>query len=366
MKNRIISFGRFETASVLTNALLIKTLLGLPQLLCRKIGSAAWISSVVSGVLFLILVGIILKLYERFENRNIIEIAQLLGGTVGKWVCAVLILLPLLFKGAITLRLAADTINLITPYRIPSALTAVLVGLVMIVTAYRGVEGVARMHALMVPVILLALVIVALASVGSYRLTNLFPFWGLGQKTVWRESVTLLSMYTDVIYIFLLYPYVKSQKIFRRACLWGTGIAVFAQSAVIFGYVLVTQYPESAELFMPVYQVSRIINLSGGAQSIEALFYPVWIIASLLYLSLSDNFAVEILGQVSGTKYEKLFIIPVGAVMFLIAYFPPSVMDAMRLSASAAPFLVVCCMLVPVLILLTAFCVKGRRKPVEK
>ena len=66
MKNRIISFGRFETASVLTNALLIKTLLGLPQLLCRKIGSAAWISSVVSGVLFLILVGIILKLYERF------------------------------------------------------------------------------------------------------------------------------------------------------------------------------------------------------------------------------------------------------------------------------------------------------------
>ena len=365
MESRIISFGRFEASSILINALLIKILLGLPQLLCRRIGSAAWISSLASSLLFLVLLGLIVKLYERFENKNIIEIAELLGGKIGKWICTIFILLPLLFKGAITLRLAADTINLITPYRIPSVLTAVLVGMVMIVTAYRGVEGVARMHALMVPVILLALIVVGLASLGSYRLTNIFPFWGLGQKTVWRESITLLSMYTDVIYVFLLYPYVKSQKTFRHSCIWGSIIALIAQSAVMLGYVLTTQYPENAQLFMPVYQVSRIIDLSGGSQSIEAIFYPIWIVSSLLYLSLSNNFSVEILGQASGTKYEKLFIIPIAAVMFFVAYLPPSVMDAMRISSAATPYLAIFCMLFPFLVLLIAFWKKGRRKPVE-
>lgn len=363
---RIISFGRFETASILINALLIKVLLGIPQLLCRRIGSAAWISSLISGILFLVFVCVILKLYDRFENLNIIEIARMLGGNVGKWICTVVILIPLIFKGAITLRLAADTINLITPYRIPSLLTAFLVGVVMIVSAYRGVEGVARLHALMVPVILLALVIVGLASMNSYRFTNLFLFWGLGQKKVWSEGVTLFSVYTDAIYIFLLYPYVKSRKIYRRACIGGVCIAVFVQSAVMLGYVLSTQYPENAELFMPVYQVSRIINLSGGSQSIEAIFYPVWIVASLLYLSLSNNFAVEVLGQASGTKYEKLFIVPVAAVMFVIAYFPPGVMDAMQLSSEAEPYLSIFCILIPSLILIAARMKKKGDKSIEK
>lgn len=354
MDNKIISFGKYETASILINAFIIKILLGLPQLLCQRVGSAAWIVTLVSGLLFLLFVALILKLYDRFENKNIIQIAELLAGKPGKWICAVLILLPLLFKGAITLRLAADTINLITPYRIPSLVTAVLVGIVMVVTAYRGVEGVARMHALLVPVIIAALIFVALASISSFRLSNLFPFWGLGQSAVWKESFASFSIYTDAIYIFLLYPYVKSKRLFRRACVWGTILAMVIQTGIVFSYVLTTQYPENAALFMPVYQVSRIIQFDSNSQSIEAIFYPVWIISSLLYLSLSNNFVVEILGQVSETRYEKLFIIPVAAVMFVVGYLPPSVMDAMRLSSRLTLLLATLTMLLPFLVLCAA------------
>ena len=361
MENKIISFGKFETASILINALIIKVLLGLPQLLCRRVGSAAWIVSLVSGLLFLLFTFLILKLYRRFENKNLIQIAEILGGKIGKWVCALLILLPLLYQGSITLRLAADTINLITPYRIPTLLTAVLVGIVVIVTAYRGVEGVARMHALLVPVILITSFFVLLASVSSFQFSNLFPFWGLGQALVWKESFSSFSIYTDVIYIFLLYPYVKSQKIFRRACIWGTVLGIAIQSMIVFGYVLTTQYPENASLFMPVYQVSRIIKLGGNSQSIEAIFYPVWIMSSLLYLSLSNNFIVEIIGQTTQTKYEKLFIIPVAAFMFFIAYLPPSVMDAMRISSRFSFTLAALTMLLPFFVLAAAS-IKAKRR----
>lgn len=367
MNKREISFGRFETASVVINALLIKVLLGFPQLLCRRIGSAAWISSLVSGVLLLLFVCLVLKLYQSFPGKNVIEIANILGGKAGKWICTVMIFFPFVFQGAVTLRLAADTIHLITPYRLPSFLTAFLVGAAMIVSAYRGVEGIARLHALLVPVILTALAAVGIASADSYHISNLFPFWGLGQKTVWSEGVRLFSAYTDVIYLFLLYPYVKSKKIYRRACIGGVSIAMLVQTAAVFGYILCTQYPESAELFMPVYQVSRIIRLSGGSQSIEAIFYPIWIVSSLLYLSLSVCFATEILGQASETEYEKLFIVPIAALMFLIAYFPSETTDAMRLAVKAEGYLAAFCILLPFLILLLAVLQKRRRgKSFEK
>ncbi len=354
MKNRIISFGKFETASVLINALIIKVLLGLPQLLCKQVGNAAWMIALISGLVFLALVAVILRLYRSFPGKNIITIAEELGGSGLKWLVSVLILLPLLFKGAITLRLAAETINLITPYRIPALLTAVLVGIVIIAVAYRGIEGAVRLHAIFVPVIIAALALVIIASCSSYRLTNLFPYWGLGRSEVIKNSFSAILMYSDIIYIMLLYPYVKSPKIFRRAVYWGTILAVLIQLIIMLGYVLTTQYPESGELFMPIYQVSRIIRLGDNSQSIEAIFYPVWISSSLLYLTLTENFIVEILGQATKTKYEKLFIIPAASAMFIIGYLPPSVLDTMRISQKASPFLFAFTVVLPILVMLLA------------
>ncbi|MBR5156495.1 MAG: endospore germination permease [Clostridia bacterium] len=364
MNKRIINFGKYETASVLVNALIVKVLLGLPQLLCKQTGNAAWMVALISGLAFLVLVLFIMRLYKRFPNKNIITISEELGGSALKWFAAVLIILPLIFKGAITLRLSAETINLITPYRIPSFLTAVLVGIVIIAVAYKGTEGAVRLHAVFVPVIVAALILVIIASCSSFRLSNLFPLWGLGEKEVIKTSASAILMYSDLIYILLLYPYVKSEKVFGRAVGWGVVLAVIIQLAIVLGYVLTTQYPESGELFMPVYQVSRIIRLGDNSQSIEAIFYPVWISSSLLYLTLTQTFVVEILGQASKTKYEKLFIVPTLAAMFVIGYMPKSVTYAMQVSQKASPILFICTVALPILIMIFAY-IKNRRMPYD-
>ena len=360
MENRVITFGRFEAASIFIHALIIKVLLGLPQLLCAQAGSAAWMIALISGIVFLILVWIISALYRCYEGKNILQIAEETGGKVLKWCIGVALLLPLLFKGGITLRLAAETLNLITPYRLPTVLTAVLVGAAMVVAAYRGIETVARLHALLLPVILLALSLVVIASLGSIRLDNLFPFWGLGRDKVLAESFGAISMYTDLLYLFLLYPYVKSRHTFSRAMKTGAVVATIVQLVLVLCYVLTTQYPESGELFMPIYQVSRIIRLGDNSQSIEAIFYPIWILSSLLYLSLSLTFAMELAGQLTHTKYQKLFILPFAGLMFSVGYLPESVLSAMRLSSSLSPLLSALAMLLPTLVLVYARA--GRRK----
>ncbi len=362
MHKKIISFGQFETATVLINVLLIKVLLGMPQLLCYRAGSAAWLVALGSGVFFLLVLAGILLLYRRFEGKNIMDIARILGGRPLEIITAVLVILPILFKGAMTLRLAADTIHIITPFQFPSVLTAIFIGAAIIITSYKGIEGVVRMHALMVPVILAALVIVVTASASSFHLTNLYPFWGLGQKTVWRESFTILASYTDIIYVFLLYPYVKAKKQFNSACLWGGGIGVAFTVGIILTYVLSTQYPENTQLFMPVYQVSRLIRFGLNSQSIEAIFFPVWVLSSLLYLCMSNYFIVEILGQVTRTQYEKLFIVPAAAAMFLTAYSPKSIMSAMKISSQAALPLVCLTMVLPAAVLALAAWKSGRKR----
>lgn len=359
---KIISFGSFETASVIINALIVKVLLGLPQLLCKEVGNAAWIVTLISGLVFLLLVYAIMRLYRRFPGKNILAISKTLGGNPLKTIVSVLIILPLLFKGAITLRLAADTINLITPYKLPPLLTAALVGAAMIICAYKGVEGSVRMHALFVPVIILALFTVLIASAKTMDITNILPIWGLGQQKVLTRSATIITMYSDVLYIFLLFPYVKSEKIYSRAVYFGTVAAVFLQLIIVLGYALTTIYPQSSELFMPVYQVSRIIKIANNSQSIEAIFYPVWIVSSLLYLSLSLTFAVTVANGFLKTRYEKLFILPFAVIMFIVGFLPPSVTAAMHLSSSLSPYISVLTMLVPFAVLLGASFKKRRAK----
>ena len=75
LHKKIISFGQFETATVLINVLLIKVLLGMPQLLCYRAGSAAWLVAIVSGAFFLLVLAGILLLYRRFEGKNIMAVS---------------------------------------------------------------------------------------------------------------------------------------------------------------------------------------------------------------------------------------------------------------------------------------------------
>lgn len=362
MHHTIIKFGRWEMASVLLNVLIVKIFLGLPKLMSDKCGSALWLSALITVGLIALFLWLTVRLYGKYEGMDIFGISAAVGGKWLKWFVAVLVVLLLLTKASLTLRLTVEGLGVASPFPIPNVLATALFVLVMIVAAYRGIEGIARMHAVFVPVILGALLFIVLFTSGSFRLTNLFPLWGLGLGNTVKQGFAYTTMYSDLIFLFLLYPYANNRRQFRASAYWGVNLAggIIVLVSVIF--ILSMPYPENTDFVMPIYQLSRIIRFGDYSQSLEAVFMPIWMVSSILYLCLSLFFIVRALEAGFGMKYYKLAIVPAAAAVTALAYVPRNMMAAVSLGGMLSLYEAAVGMVLPVALVLVARMLKKTGK----
>ena len=322
---RTINFGKFETACVLINSIIIWIFMGLPRSMCMAAGSAAWLVARASGAAYLVLLFIVLKLYEKNMSKDIFALMRDIGGRTLAAATGVVICTSFILKSAFVLRITSEIISTVLPFAIPQTVILVMLLVGAAFCAYLGLEGIVRLHALFVPVILLAFAASTIAAASCYDMTNLYPLWGLGFKNTAMSSLAHTELYSDFIYIFLLAPYVKKERVFKATCMAAGAVSAIAVSGLVLSYVLAVQYPENTRLFMPLYQLSRLIRTGPNSQSLEAFFLPVWMISSLLYISSSLYFAAHSLTAVFKIKRDKLPVLVAAAAVLIAALLPKSI-----------------------------------------
>ena len=322
--NKVINFGKYETLSVLANVFIIKIFLGLPSELSKNAGSAGWIVSIISGGIFLFILYLIFKLYDADGRNDIYDLTENIGGKPLLYIFSLILLISFLVKGALLIRVSVDVIRAVLPFDISPFLCYFLFFIGSVFCAFKGLEGVVRLHAVFLPIILLAFVFAVSICFLNPDITNLFPILGFGAKNVVVSGLKYSGIYSDLIYVFLLCPYVKDKKVYKKACFGGVILSAIVITLVLFSYSLAVPYPQSTKLFMPVYQISRFVKIASNSQGFEAFILPEWIISSLLYISLSIYFSYETLNRVIKPKYDKIFAIPVAIVIFLLALLPES------------------------------------------
>ncbi len=361
MQQTIIQFGRWETASILINVLLVKIFLGLPGLMSEACGSALWLSAILSAAIMYLFILLIVWLYDHFEGKDLFAIAELVGGRPLRWVVAALVLATLLARAPIVLRLTVEGLLVATPFPIPPLLATLLLAFAMLFAAYRGVEGIARLHAIFVPAILAALVFIYLFTAHTFHASNLFPFWGLGMGNTLWQGARFTSLYSDMLFLFLLYPYVNDKRQFKQSAWWGVGLGSLFLVLTNLGFILALEYPQNAQFVMPVYQLSRIISFGQYTQNLESVFLPFWLVSSMLYLSLSLFFVSRTLQNGFGAKYHKLGIFPALLAIVLLNYVPKNMMEAVQFGAQVDLILMATGLVIPSMILFAAI-LKQRRE----
>lgn len=360
MKNRsIINFGKFETASVLANVFIIKIFLGLPGELAKIAATAGWIVALASGIVFLGILAVIFKIYSKNEELDIIEMSEISCGKAFKVIFMVVLCAAFLIKGALALRVSSEIIVTVLPFELPVFACILILTLAAFFAAWKGLEGVVRLHAIFFPIILVAFLFTFFMAFYNSDFTNIFPIFGFGFKSIAKNSLKYIGIYSDIIYIFLLAPHVKNKKIYKKACFGGSFVAVIVIFAVSFSYLAAVPYPESAKLFMPIYQVSRLAGIGSNSQGFEAFLLPEWIISSLLYISLSLYFAADVIKKAFAVKRDKLLVSFAAIAIYILAFVPKTLSEAAQTGTSFVNGFVIFTSLTTVII---TFIVKVRRK----
>jgi spore germination protein (amino acid permease) len=326
-----ITFGGWEAIALVINAICARIFLNFPRTVAEDAGTAGWLETIYFSILAFLLFYLIARLYARFNREDMLDIGELAGGETGRIIIGLLFLGLILSAGALILREYAENMKVIFLTDSPLGFVMMFFAVAMVDACFLGLEAIVRFVAVAVPIITVGFLFIILMVAPYYDLTNLLPVLGNGLYGIFGKGFFRLSTYSPLIYLFLIPPFLKDQKSFRRIGYTALGVSALLLLASSLAYSLVYSYPTSLESFLPFFQLARLINYGRFFQRLESVFVLTFAISAMQYLGVILFFAVHVFKKTFRLEYHRPLILPFAVIMFSLAFFPSNLMTAIDL-----------------------------------
>jgi spore germination protein (amino acid permease) len=326
-----ITFGGWEAIALIINAICARIFLNFPREMAEDAGAAGWLEVIYFSVLALVLFYLIARLYERLNRKDILDVAGLAAGETGRIISGLLFLGLILSVGVLILREYTEIMKVISLTDSPLGFVMMFLAVAMVAACFLGLEAIVRFTAVAVPILTIGLLFIILMVAPYYDPTHLLPVLGNGLYSIFGKGFFKLSVYSPLAYLFLLPPFLKDQKSFRRIGYTALGVSALLLLASSLAYSLVYSYPTSLESFLPVFQLARLINYGRFFQRLESVFVITFAISAMQYLAVILFFAVHVFKKTFKLEYHRPLILPFAVIIFGLAFLPSNLMTAINL-----------------------------------
>lgn len=304
-----------ELTTVMINLISVKLFFTFPKKLVVNSGNAAWLQVIYC---FIIVIGFffVSKLaYKGCSNKNIVELSESVGGKALKLIVGLLVLFVLFLNLSSVIRSYPDMVKLVllpdTPYEMIFLIYAVVIG----IAAYVGMESIARIHAIFIPVVLFIMLVFFVLLLPHAKVRNLFPIFGNGGNALFFKGLGGLELFADILALNLILPNVKNTQTAEKVGIKALLVSFCAAFAVVFLYGTIYPYPASEKFIIPTYQLTRLVEIGDFFQRFESFFEFIWSIAVFLYSAFYLVLICRIFCELFDLQYEKPLIFP---IMFII------------------------------------------------
>lgn len=316
MKNKI-QFGSWEAATLIINLIFAQAMIIFPRDMAILGGSASWMIPIIITILALFYFMILSGLYRHIGSLDLLDISQRIGGRALKALFGLIITIFLFMFISIYLGGFAQTIKLISLDKSPLQYVELIFLFGMVVSAYYGVEAVARIHSILVPVIIAVFLLITLGVIPEFDFAHLFPVFGEGYQALAKGSIYRLSVFSPLLILFFMVPF------FRKEQLKKIGYPAILVSGLLLtwstlSYILVFPYEMATIKKIPIFQMARHIEFGNYIQRIESLIVLISSLSAALFLGVSFTFMIFITTKSLNLKHSKPIILPMAILVFAL------------------------------------------------
>lgn len=173
----------------------------------------AWLAFLMGLLGGLALIGVYIAIYLLNPGKNLIEILEQVFGQILGSIIGLLYIWYFIHLGALVIRNFAD-------FMVPSFYSStprIILSLVFIITVIfivkKGIEIVARISDLFLPIVLFGIVATFFLLVTKYDIQNLFPFLEFGIKPVIKASFSVLTFpFGETVIFLMIFPLVNDKS----------------------------------------------------------------------------------------------------------------------------------------------------------
>ena len=331
MENRI-RFGKWEAVTLLINLICTKIFLYFARMTVEDAGTAGWVLTIYVSLLSVLFYFILIRFMGKFEGKDLIDIAGIAGGKIVRMITGLIVTITLFYLSATVLREFAEDMKTVSLPTSPISYIMLIFLIGVVAGSFLGIEAIMRYHAIIVPIIAVGFLIILLGVVPKMELTNVLPILGNGVYDIFGKGFFKVSAFGELLILFLLPPFMDSHKNVRTAGYAAIGFSSFFLITGSLAYILTFPYPSNLESFLPIYQMSRLINLGRFFERIEAVFVFIWAMAAFVYLTAIFYFMVYTFARTAGLKYMRPLILPFGVMVFSAAFIPQNLMTVVSMN----------------------------------
>ncbi|MCT2536448.1 spore germination protein [Aquibacillus koreensis] len=299
----------------------------MPRVLAEPtIGLDAIYTILLGGVITILLTWLGVSLAIHFPGQSFVTYASKL---VSKPIAVALALLFALHGILITcfeVRAIAEISHLYLFNRTPIEVIGLAFLLVVIYAVAGSRVAIFRLNALFFPVILVAIFILAVFSLGFTDATNAYPFFQTdlnGYSFATLRSISTIGGFGVFGYVLFYVSLIRSPKKTPKMAMYGVILVILLHLIIFTMTLLVFGNITTSNLMFPVIELARAIELPGGFfNRFDSLFFVVWTMAIFNTTVMTYDLAVIVFQSVfKNAKKEKLVFL-LAPIIFFISGLP--------------------------------------------
>jgi spore germination protein (amino acid permease) len=323
--------GRWGIICMLIPALCTKIFLNFPRSTIEVAGTAGWLLVIYLTAIVLVLFSAIIWLYKPFTGKDLLDLGEIIGGNIGRIFVGIIILAFFMLDVTIVLREFGENMKIIGYKNSPISFVLLIFSTVMVFSAFFGLETISRLASILTVTTTLTFIAIIIMDSKYYDFSNIFPILGTGPYDIFGKGFVKLSYFGELIILFLLTPYIKSNKEFKTIGYIAIGISSIFMLTSSFVFTLVFPYPSNTEGFLPMYELARLINYARFFQRVESFFVFFWILGALLYLSIGIIIIVNVFKKTFKLQYSRPIIIPFAIILFTLSFYSENLVSSVKL-----------------------------------
>lgn len=313
---------KIEAISIIIIIMINKLILNIPYYIVNLVGSGAIVNIIYIGIIDFIFLLIIIKLLNPFQNQDILDISEFLGGKKLKNTIGIISICLFLLISFITLLNFSNVLHTIYFSNFPMIFILLIFILGIIVANFIGFKSISRIATFIVPFAILSVIITFLAISGNLSVKNLTPILGENYYTTFILGASNTFAMYIIVYMYFIKPLLKNNNDFKKISIVSYFISLILLLLTIISMLTLFSTNSGNEPINSLFLLARQIELGNYIQRVDALFILLWILSIFTYLSFVVFIINRIIKKIINISNEKMLTYSTCSILFGLALIP--------------------------------------------
>lgn len=322
MTNSIYKLQKIEAISLIIIVMINKLVLNIPYLVISSVGTGVIVNIIYIGIIDLLFSLALVKLFDKFQNSDIVDISEFLGGKILKWIIGIISILLFFFVGFITLIDFANALQIVyfSNFSIIYIVLFFIIG-ILIANLY-GLKGIIHISTFLAPLILISVILPIIGVWSDFSIESFTPFFGNSYFSTFVIGLSnCFSMYI-ITYFYFLKPQLKETVSFKKIVVTSYIISWFLLILTIIPIMTLFNVNMESEPLNSLYLLSRKIEFGSFIQRTDALFILLWLVSVLTYLSFIVFLISKVLKKLLNVSNEKMLSFSICSILLGLTILP--------------------------------------------